>query len=216
MLSILQAAGWPIIPLVLCSIVALALIIERLLSLRTDRVAPGNLLDEVMTVTRTALPPTDTVNKLADNSVMGALLAQGLKACSAEPRIQEATLRRAFEAAGRDAVHRLERNLNALGTIASAAPLLGLLGTVIGMIEIFGASGAASGASGAVDGNPAELAHGISVALYNTAFGLIVAIPSLMFYRHFRARVDAYTLQLEQAAERMVPHLLRLGSPSRR
>lgn len=209
MLSILQAAGWPIIPLVLCSIVALALIIERLLSLRTDRVAPGNLLDEVMTVTRTALPPTDTVNKLADNSVMGALLAQGLKACSAEPRIQEATLRRAFEAAGRDAVHRLERNLNALGTIASAAPLLGLLGTVIGMIEIFGASGA-------VDGNPAELAHGISVALYNTAFGLIVAIPSLMFYRHFRARVDAYTLQLEQAAERMVPHLLRLGSPSRR
>lgn len=214
MLSILQAAGWPIIPLVLCSIVALALIIERLLSLRSDRIAPGNLLDEVMTVTRSNLPPADTVNKLAENSVLGQLLAQGLRACSTEPRIAEASLRRAFEAAGRDAVHTLERNLNALGTIASAAPLLGLLGTVIGMIEIFGATGAASGA--AVEGNPAELAHGISVALYNTAFGLIVAIPSLMFHRHFRARVDAYTLQLEQAAERMVPHLLRLSSTPRR
>ncbi|AWI53540.1 flagellar motor protein MotA [Aquabacterium olei] len=213
MLSILQAAGWPIIPLVLCSIVALALIIERFLSLRADRVAPGKLLDEVMTVTRGNLPPADTINKLAENSVMGKLLAQGLRAVAAEPRIAEPALRRAFETAGRDAVHQLERNLNALGTIASAAPLLGLLGTVIGMIEIFGASGATAGTPG---GNPAELAHGISVALYNTAFGLIVAIPALMFYRHFRARVDAYTLSLEQAAETMVPHLLRLGAGGRR
>ena len=108
-----------------------------------------------------------------------------------------------FEAAGRAAVHRLERYLNTLGTIASAAPLLGLLGTVIGMIEIFGSQAPTGG------NNPALLAHGISVALYNTAFGLIIAIPSLMFYRYFRGLVDAYTLDLEQAAHRMVPHLLR-------
>jgi biopolymer transport protein ExbB len=209
LLSILQAAGWPIAPLVLCSIVALALVIERLLSLRLSRVAPSRLVDEVMSVTRTSLPPADTINKLAENSTLGLVLAQGLRAAAAEPRITEPNLRNAFETAGRDAVHQLERNLSALGTIASTAPLLGLLGTVIGMIEIFGAS---SGTAGA---NPMELAHGISVALYNTAFGLIVAIPSLMFYRHFRARVDGYTLTLEQAAERMVPHLLRLSSGRR-
>jgi len=209
--SILQAAGWPIVPLLFCSVVALALIIERFLSLREPRVAPARLVDEVISVTRTALPPADTVNKLAENSALGLLLAQGIRAAIAEPRISENNLRSAFESAGKEAVHGLERNLNALGTIASAAPLLGLLGTVIGMIEIFGASGA----SGSAGGNPMELAHGISVALYNTAFGLIVAIPSLAFYRHFRARVDSYTLDLEQAAERMVPHILRLTTNRR-
>jgi biopolymer transport protein ExbB len=209
--SILQAAGWPIVPLLLCSVVALALIIERFLSLREARVAPARLVDEVISVTRTALPPADTVNKLAENSALGLLLAQGIRSAIAEPRISESNLRSAFESAGKEAVHGLERNLNALGTIASAAPLLGLLGTVIGMIEIFGASGA----SGSAGGNPLELAHGISVALYNTAFGLIVAIPSLMCYRHFRGRIDGYALRMEQAAERMVPHLLRLGAPRR-
>ena len=212
MLSFLQAAGWPIIPLILCSIAALALIIERFLSLRSTRVAPARLVDEVISVTRTCMPTVDTINKLAENSTLGLVLAQGLRAAASEPRIAEVHLRGAFESAGRDAVHQLERNLNALGTIASAAPLLGLLGTVIGMIEIFGASGVSTGTAGA---NPAELAHGISVALYNTAFGLIVAIPSLMFFRHFRARVDAYTLTMEQASERMVPHLLRLTGTRR-
>jgi biopolymer transport protein ExbB len=208
--SILQAAGWPIVPLLLCSVVALALIIERFLSLREARVAPGRLVDEVISVTRSSLPPADTVNKLAENSTLGLLLAQGIRAAMAEPRISETNLRLAFEGAGREAVHQLERNLNALGTIASAAPLLGLLGTVIGMIEIFGASSAAG-----AGGNPLELAHGISVALYNTAFGLIVAIPSLMCYRYFRGRIDSFALRMELAAERMVPHLLRLTHPRR-
>ncbi len=213
LLSILQAAGWPIWPLVLCSIVALALIIERFMSLRAARVAPARLVDEVISVTRASLPNADTINKLAENSILGLVLAQGLRAAAADPRINELNLRSVFETAGRQAVHDMERNLSALGTIASAAPLLGLLGTVVGMIEIFGVSGASSGTGGA---NPLELAHGISVALYNTAFGLIVAIPSLAFYRHFRARVDEYTLVLEQAAERMVPHILRLSSSGRR
>jgi biopolymer transport protein ExbB len=147
------------------------------------------------------------VNKLADNSVLGSVLASGLRAVIAEPQISEAALRDVFESSGRAAVHRLERYLNALGTIASTAPLLGLLGTVIGMIEIFG-SQAPSGGS-----NPAQLAQGISIALYNTAFGLMVAIPSLMTYRHFRGRVDSYTLDMEQACDRLTPHLMRFAVP---
>jgi biopolymer transport protein ExbB len=207
LLSIIQAAGWPIWPLLLCSVVALALVFERLTSLRTPRVAPARLLDEVISVTRATLPSADVINKLARNSVLGTVLAAGLRAVIAEPRISEGALRSAFESAGRAAVHRLDRYLNALGTIASAAPLLGLMGTVIGMIEIFGSQAPTGG------GNPALLAHGISVALYNTAFGLMIAIPSLMFYRYFRSLVDGYTLDMEQAADRMVPHLMRFAAP---
>ncbi|MDE2146427.1 MAG: MotA/TolQ/ExbB proton channel family protein [Burkholderiales bacterium] len=208
MLTIIQAAGWPIWALILCSIVALAVVIERSYRLRTPLVAPPKLLDEVIGVTRASLPPADVVNKLADTSVLGAVLAAGLRSVVAEPRIAEAALRQSFENAGRIAVHGLERYLNTLGTIAAAAPLLGLFGTVIGMIEIFG-SQAPAGAS-----NPQLLAHGISVALYNTAFGLMIAVPSLMFYRYFRGRVDEYQLQMELAAERMVPHLMRFAVKS--
>ncbi len=203
MFSIIQAAGWPIWPLILCSIVALALIIERFYQLRTKVVAPPALLDEVITVTRSSLPGADVVNKLAANSVLGSVLAAGLRSVIAEPRITEQALRQSLENAGREAVHRVERYLNTLGTIASAAPLLGLLGTVVGMIEIFGSQ------SPTGESNPEQLAHGISVALYNTAFGLIVAIPSLMFYRYFRGRVEEFELGMELAAERMVPHLMR-------
>ena len=205
MFSIIQAAGWPIWPLIVCSIVALALVIERFSSLRTVRVAPPRLLDEVLSVSSKSLPAPEVVNKLAANSVLGVVLASGLRAVIGEPRITEEGLRIAFETAGRHAVHRLERYLNTLGTIASAAPLLGLLGTVIGMIEIFGSQSPTGG-------NPEQLAHGISVALYNTAFGLIIAIPTLMFYRYFRGRIDEYAVELEQAAERMVPHLLRFAA----
>ena len=205
MLSIIQAAGWPIWPLILCSVIGLALVVERMLSLRERLVSPPKLLDEVMTVTRQSLPSAEVVSKLHDNSVLGQVLAAGLRAVMADPRLQEDTLRQAFENAGRVCVHQLERYLNTLGTIAAAAPLLGLFGTVVGMIEIFG-SQAPTGAS-----NPAMLAHGISVALYNTAFGLIIAIPALMFYRYFRGRVDEYALDLAQAAERMVPHLMRFA-----
>lgn len=208
MFSIIQAAGWPIWPLLLCSIAALALILERLSSLRVARVAPPRLLDEVLSVTRANLPPADVVNKLAANSVLGTVLATGVRAVIAEPRLTEPALRGTFESAGRAAVHRLERYLNTLGTIASAAPLLGLMGTVIGMIEIFG-SQAPTG------NNPAMLAHGISIALYNTAFGLMIAIPTLMFYRYFRGLVDAYTLDMEQAANRLVPHLMRFAAAAR-
>jgi len=203
LLSIIQAAGWPIWPLLLCSVVALALIIERLYHLRDALVAPPTLFDEVLSVSRNSLPGADVVNKLADNSVLGKVLATGLRAVIAEPRISEEALRQALENAGRTALHGVERYLNALGTIASAAPLLGLFGTVVGMIEIFGSQSPNSGS------NPQLLAHGISVALYNTAFGLIIAIPSLMFYRYFRSRIEAFQLTMEIAAARLVPHLMR-------
>lgn len=202
--SIIQAAGWPIWPLVACSILALALIIERFLSLKPSKVAPPQLLDEALAVSRSAVPTPDVVKQLEQNSALGEVLASGFRALNSDPRCTEADLRANMEQTGRAVAHRLERYLNALATIASAAPLMGLLGTVIGMIEIFGSQSPAGGATGA---NPAQLAHGISVALYNTAFGLVVAIPALIFWRYFRGRVDEYLLTLELAAERFARHL---------
>ena len=204
MLSIIQAAGWPIWPLILCSVAALALIFERATALRRSRIAPTGLVDEVLQVLRQGMPSNDTLGKLAGNSALGALLASGIRMVVQDPRCTETLLRDGFEAAGRSAAHQLDRYLNALATIASAAPLLGLLGTVIGMIEIFGSQSPGSG------GNPAQLAHGISVALYNTAFGLMVAIPSLMCHRYFRGRVNDYLHDMEQGAARVLHHLLRM------
>lgn len=204
MFSIIQAAGWPIYPLLACSVLMLALIIERFISLRPSRIVPARLLDEAILISRSSLPGPDVANQLAQSSLLGEVLASGLRALYSTPRCTEDELRAHMENAGRIAAHRLDKYLTALGTIASAAPLLGLLGTVIGMIEIFGsqAPGAASGGT-----NPAQLAHGISVALYNTAFGLIVAIPALIFWRYFRARVDTYLLTLELAADHFARHL---------
>ena len=203
MLSIIQAAGWPIWPLVACSILALALVIERFLSLKTSRVAPPKLLDEALAVSRHSVPSADVVSQLEQNSALGQVLASGFRALNSDPRCTETDLRASMEGTGRAVAHRLERYLSALATIASAAPLMGLFGTVVGMIEIFG-SQAPGGATG---GNPAQLAHGISIALYNTAFGLVIAIPALIFWRYFRARVDTYMLTLELASERFVRHL---------
>jgi biopolymer transport protein ExbB len=204
--SIIQAAGWPIWPLVACSILALALVIERFISLKTNKIAPPQLLDEALAVSRSSVPAPDVVKQLEQNSALGEVLASGFRALNSDPRCSEMDLRAIMESTGRAVAHRLERYLSSLATIASAAPLLGLLGTVIGMIEIFG-SQAPGGATG---GNPALLAHGISVALYNTAFGLIIAIPSLIFWRYFRTRVDDYLLTLELSAERFARHLATL------
>ena len=209
LLSIIQAAGWPIWPLIACSIFALALIFERFTSLKTSRVVPPQLLDEAVAVSKDRLPNNDVIQQLAQNSALGEVLASGMQQLNAYPKSTEEDLRARMEASGRTVAHRLEKYLGALATIASAAPLLGLLGTVIGMIEIFG-SQAGGGAVSA--GNPAQLAHGISIALYNTAFGLVVAIPTLIFWKYFRARVDAYLLQLELASEQFVRHLNRLRS----
>lgn len=199
MLAIVEAAGWPIWPLIACSIAALAIVLERLTALRLSRVLPPRLLDEAIAVSATSIPAADTVEKLERNSPLGAVLAAGFRAVR-RPHANAESLREDMENAGRAVMHRLTRYLNALGTLASVAPLLGLLGTVVGLIEIFGSqSGAGT--------NPVMLAHGISVALYNTAFGLVIAVPSLLFYRYFRGRVDDFGIELEQSARRMATHL---------
>ena len=207
MFSIIQAAGWPIAPLIACSILALALVFERFLTLKTSRVAPPRLTDEAILVSRSGLPAVDVVRQLEQNSVLGEILASGFRALNANPRITEVDLHATLENSGRQAAHNLERYLSALATIASAAPLLGLLGTVIGMIEIFGSQAGGGAVGNASGGNPAQLAQGISIALYNTAFGLMVAIPALIFWRYFRGRVDGYLLTMELASERFARHL---------
>jgi biopolymer transport protein ExbB len=204
--SIIQAAGWPIWPLIACSVLALAVILERFNVLRTAKVAPAKLLDEVLAVSAHGVPTQAVIAQLGSSSLLGKVMASGLDSLQVLPDSTEDDLRAVLESSGRQAVHAMEKHLPTLATIASIAPLLGLLGTVIGMIEIFGAQ-PSSGASGT---NPAQLAHGISVALYNTAFGLMVAIPSLVFWRYFRQRVDTLQLVLEASADRLLRHLLSL------
>jgi biopolymer transport protein ExbB len=203
LLSIIQAAGWPIWPLIACSILALAIVIERFVSLKTSKVIPTRLLEEVIGVTRKGIPASDVISQLEKSSALGKVLASGLRAVNSEPQISEEDLRASMENVGRQVAHKLEHYLSALGTIASAAPLMGLFGTVVGMIEIFGSQAPGGG-------NPAQLAQGISIALYNTAFGLIVAIPSLIFWRYFRGRVDEYLLVLEVDADRLARHIKSL------
>ena len=193
MFAILQSAGWPIYFLLIASIVALALIIERTLSLRAKNILPKTLLEEVIRVYHNGKVSKDVVDKLEQNSPLGRVLAAGLRNVNAPRDV----MKEAIEEAGRAAAHDLGRFLTTLGTIASLATLMGLFGTVVGMIEIFGAQNA----TGA---NPVQLAHGISVALYNTAFGILIAMPTIFFYRHFCSLVDGFIIEMEQQAVKFV------------
>ena len=193
MFAIVEAAGWPIWFLILASIIAVGLTIERLMFLRSQRIAPPALLDEVIKELKQRGVSDGMLTKLADSSPLGRIFAVGLKNIKSTPEV----MKESVQEAGRAVSHDLDRFLTALGTIASISPLLGLFGTVVGMIEIFGSQTA-------VGNSPAILAHGISVALYNTAFGLIVAIPSMIFYRHFRSQVDSLTMEMEQQAIKLV------------
>lgn len=193
MFAIIEAAGWPIWFIIVASVLGLAIIGERLWTLRQGAVAPRNLLQQVIQEYRQQGVTPEMIARLTQNSVLGQILAAGLRNAGAAREI----MKDAIEEAGRAAANELERFLTSLGTIATASPLLGLFGTVIGMIEIFG-SQSPTGT------NPAQLAHGISVALYNTAFGIFVAIPSLIFYRYFRAKVDAMVVEMELQALKLV------------
>ena len=194
MLAIFQAAGWPIWFLLVASIVAVALIVERLITLRREKILPRNLLDEVIRVYRSGKVTPDVVDKLEQNSPLGTVLAAALRNVDAPRDV----MKESIEEAGRGVAHNLERFLTTLGTIASLAPLMGLFGTIVGMIEIFGAASPTGG------NNPAQLAHGISVALYNTGFGIAIAMPALVFYRHFRNLVDTYIVDMELQAVKLV------------
>ena len=193
MFAIIQAAGWPIWFLLSASVISVTVIIERLLYLRRSRVLPSNLLPEVIEVTRSGRIDAEVIERLENNSPLGRVLAAGVRNREASREV----MKEAIEEAGRAAAHQLETYLTTLGTIATLAPLMGLFGTVIGMIELFGASGG-------VGADPLQVAHGISVALYNTGFGLAVAMPSLVFHRHFHALVDGFVIDMEQQAVRFV------------
>jgi biopolymer transport protein ExbB len=191
--SIIQAAGWPIWPLIFASVIALSLIFERMWSLRQNIVAPPGMVDRVLAEFKQGGVTQELLMKTARQGPLGRVLAAGL----ANVKSPRPVMKEAIEEVGRIVSHDLARFLTTLGTIAAMSPLLGLFGTVVGMIEIFGSQTAAGS-------NPIQLAHGISVALYNTALGLIVAIPSMIFYRHFRAKVDDLILEMEQQAIKLV------------
>jgi len=191
--AILQAAGWPIWPLLFASIVAVALIIERLITLRRSKILPEGLLEKVVGELRQTGATPEMINRVALSSPLGRIFAAGLR----NVRSPREVMKESIEETGRAVSHDLERFLTTLGTIASISPLMGLFGTVVGMIEIFGSQ--APGGS-----NPQQLAHGISIALYNTGFGLVIAIPSMIFWRHFRSTVDGLIVEMEQQAIRLV------------
>ena len=192
--SIILAAGWPIWPLLLASIIAVALILERLLALRRAKVLPPGLLPRVIAEFQQGNINETMLASLETQSPLGYVLGAGLRSIGSTREI----MRESIEEAGTLVAHELERYLTTLGTIASISPLMGLFGTVVGMIEIFG-SQSPTGVS-----NPMQLAHGISIALYNTGFGLVIAIPGMIFWRHFRALVNSHVLEMQQQAIRLV------------
>ena len=193
MFSIVLAAGWPVWPLLLASIIAVALIIERLIALRRAKIVPAGLLQRAIAEYQKNGASDSLIKSLESQSPLGRVLAAGLRNVGSSREV----IRESIEEVGTIVAHDLERYLTTLGTIATIAPLMGLFGTVVGMIEIFG-SQAPTGS------NPMQLAHGISTALYNTGFGLIIAIPAMIFWRHFRALVTTFLLEMQQQAVRLV------------
>jgi biopolymer transport protein ExbB len=193
MWTLIQAAGWPIWPLIIASVISLAIIGERFWSLRADVVAPKSLLPEVQATLKQGGITRDACNRLENHSPLGEIFASAL--CNVDSSRE--VMKEAIEETGRAVAHKLERYLTTLGTIATVAPLLGLLGTVIGMVELFGAFTATGH-------DVAMFARGISVALYNTAMGIVVAVPSMIFYRYFRAKVDGLIVDMEQEAIKLV------------
>ena len=193
MFALVEAAGWPIWFLIVTSVIALAIIGERWWSLREGVVMPRNLLARTIEDYRENRTSPQMLSRLARSSPLGQVFAAGLRNAKSPPAI----VKEAIEESGRTVAIDLERFLTSLGTIAAIAPLLGLFGTVIGMIEIFGAQ-TPTGT------NPLQLAHGISIALYNTAFGIMIAVPAMIFYRYFRAKVDVMLVDMEMQAIKLV------------
>jgi len=192
--ELVQAGGWLMIPIILCSIIAAAISVERSWTLRESQIAPRNLLTQVWNWIRNNEFDNQKLRALRSGSPLGQILAAGI----ANSTLGRDAMKESIEEVASHVVHELERYLNTLGTVAAISPLLGLLGTVIGMIKVF----AAIRIEGA--GNAAVLAGGISEALITTAAGLTVAIPSLFFYRFFQRKVDELVIGMEQEAIKLV------------
>lgn len=193
MFALIQASGWPIWPLLLASVIAVALIIERSVTLRRSKVVPNGLLEKVLADLRQNGTSPEMISRVAAHSALGRVLAAGLRNVNSSREV----MKESIEETGRAVAHDLERFQTTLGTIAAISPLMGLFGTIVGMIDIF----ASQGVSGA---NPQQLAQGISIALNTTGMGLIIAIPATIFWRHFRALVSSFVIEMEQQAIKLV------------
>lgn len=194
MLELIKAGGWVMWPIILCSVIALAIIAERFWSLRKNRIIPKNLVATVYQWEKVGHLDDKRIYNLSKSSPLGRILAAGLL----NRKHSREIMKESIEEVGRHVAHELERFLNALGTIASVSPLLGLYGTVLGMIKVF----AVITTHGI--GDPSILSDGISTALITTAAGLTVAIPTLMFHRFFRGRVEELVITMEQEALKMI------------
>jgi len=193
MWEIILAAGWPIWPLIFASIIALAIIGERFWSLRVEIIAPSDLLPEVQNLLNQGTIKKDVIAKIKEHSLLGEIFASAL----VNSNTSAAHIKEAIEESGRSVSYKLEKYLSTLGTIAAVAPLLGLLGTVIGMVDLF-SSFTNSGHDVAI------FTRGISVALYNTAAGIVVSVPAMNFYRLFRSKVDDLIFDMEQQALKLI------------
>lgn len=198
MWELVKSGGWVMLPIILCSIAAAGIIAERLWTLRPSRVAPANLLAQVWQWIKDKKLNNQKLKELRGHSPLGQILAAGL----ANSKHGREVMKECIEEAAARVIHDLERYLNALGTIAGIAPLLGLLGTVLAMIDIFGAFMGTTGGA-----NTQMLAGGIAKALITTATGLIVAIPALFFHRFLTRRVDELVVGMEQEAIKLVEML---------
>ena len=194
MLELVKAGGWLMVPIIVCSIVVLAIIFERLWVLQKRRVLPNNLVAKVWSLHKNDQLTSVQIDVIRESSPLGRILASGLL----NRMHSREVMKESIEEVGRQVVHELEHYLNTLGTIASISPLLGLLGTVIGMIEVFAAI------VGSGVGNPAELAGGISKALITTATGLSVAIPAIIAHRYFSGLVERLVVGMEEEALKMI------------
>jgi biopolymer transport protein ExbB len=193
-LDLLKAGGWLMVPILLCSVGALAIVLERSWSLRRKRIMPDGLVMQIWQLQRRNALDDEQIETIREGSALGRMLAAGLvNRCHSREVMKEA-----IQDTGRHVVSGMERYLSTLGTIAAVTPLLGLLGTVIGMIDVF------SVIMDAGVGDPGILAGGISQALITTAAGLSVAIPTLMFHRYFLSRVDKLVVGMEEQALRLI------------
>lgn len=201
MMEFFQAGGWLMVPIVLSSILAMAIIMERSLSLRTMRIVPAKAIQQAQKLAKTDNPPSKVISALSQRSLLGQVLATVLE----NRHLPRHVIKENVEEAGRHAVHAMERYMTALGTIAAITPLMGLLGTVLGMIQVFGVITEIG------VGNPTDLAGGISQALITTAAGISVAIISLIFHRYFKAKIDDYIMIMEKEAISLIEIVNRVN-----
>ncbi len=197
MYELVQAGGWLMIPILLCSVIAAAIIIERSWTLRQKKVIPEKLLTGIWKLLNNDALTDKHINEIENGSPLGKVLAAGL----INRHLSRDMVRESIEETGRHVVHEMERFMNTLGTISTITPLLGLLGTVIGMIRVFTAITVVG------VGDPGQLAGGISEALITTAAGLTIAIPSLIFHRHLNRKIEDLVVSMEQEAMKLVEFL---------